>query len=110
MANSPCIVMVTVKTKPEYQKEIMEMSTKNVDKMKQLPGFIAHTLLKSEDGTLVVSRIEWESKTHHEDCENHQLWEEERKQWVKYFESGKAHIEVHVMEVVQRVEAQKATK
>lgn len=110
MATSPCIVMVLVRTKPEFQKELADLSAKSVERMKQLRGFIAHTLLKSDDGTLIVSRIEWQTKENQEACEKHLCWEDTRKQWAPYFDSGKASMEVYVLETIQRVEASSAAR
>jgi heme-degrading monooxygenase HmoA len=104
-AAKPCTVMVLVRSTPQYQQELLNLSAEAVKYMKTLPGFIAHTLLKSQDGTLVISRIEWETLANHEACIANSNWTKMKQEWASYLDSGKATMDVHVLEAVQRVEA-----
>ena len=98
--NNVFTVMVQLSVDPESQRELVELSRNMIPVFEQQPGFISLDLLRSLDGTQIVTYLQWRSKADHEACAISPEVASAGNAFMRFLESGKATMEVKTYEII----------
>jgi heme-degrading monooxygenase HmoA len=92
--------LVRVTLQPEDQPAFVRLSQTMASIFARQPGFRRLTLLKSLDGTTVLSCLEWDAKADSEACQSSPEVAEAGAEWMGFIYSGRAQFAMEEYELV----------
>ena len=91
-----CTVIVRCEVDPSIAKQYVENARETAETMKTLPGFISFSMLASEDGTEVMTYLQWKSIENHRFCETNPMWKDHSAGKKTYTWMTEGKVKMHV--------------